>query len=364
VFLCENFRSYVSIFFNNVRAAGAGVIALCAVLVGCEPSRPEFTPKPADIAAPAIVFKFAGADADDLGSADGDSGALVPVPAGTLDRRLVPECSALLRSPKHAGVFWTLSDSDKSTAGNVLVPVRADGTAIRPPAALPATTPAAWRGVVVTGAGNRDWEALCDDGVGNLIIGDIGNNSNRSRRLALYVVPEPSPADATTAPARRIAVRHAAQTKFPDPRRRFDCESIFVWNGAVYTFTKRRADTWTELCRLRLVDGATLTTATAGVFEAVAAFDSGGLVTDAALSPDGRRLAVLTYHSLWVFDLPASAGGASHPLAGARAWRRRVKFPAETWQAEGVAFLDEGRVLVGTEQGALFTVEIPSAKAH
>ncbi|MDR3228212.1 MAG: hypothetical protein LBT53_02195, partial [Puniceicoccales bacterium] len=181
---------------------------------------------------------------------------------------------------------------------------------------------------------------------------------NRRRDLGLLIFPEPNPRAATTAAPRRIAVRHAAQTEFPDPKKRFDCESLFVWGGAVHTFTKRRSDTWTVLCKLRMES------ATAGVFEPVAAFDSNGMVTDAAVSPDGRRLAVLTYHCLWMFELPAAGAGTAattaapqNPLAGGAVWYRRLKFPADNWQAEGLAFSDARHVLIATEQGGLFTLD-------
>ncbi|MDR1818067.1 MAG: hypothetical protein LBR07_07890 [Puniceicoccales bacterium] len=296
---------------------------------------------------------------------------------------LVPECSGLAPSRRRAGVFWTHGDSGNPA---VLFAVRADGSLVRPRGAG-----ANWRGLPVRGAKNTDWEAVATDGAGRLVIGDIGNNHSARRDLSLLVLDEPDPlaAAAPVAPLRKIRVRHAAQKKIPDsPKRRFDCESLFFWDGAAHVFTKRWSDTWTVLCRLRLERPD------AGVFEPVATFDAGGMVTDAAVSPDGRFLGVLTYHRLWVFALPETrAGNAAgdapnaknakradwlapqkitaagtatgtvksaapafpSPLTGA-VWTRRLRFPDDNFQAEGLAFLDNDTLLIGTEQGGLFRV--------
>jgi hypothetical protein len=102
-----------------------------------------------------------------------------------------------------------------------------------------------------------------------------------------------------------------------------------------------------------------------GVFTPVAAFDARGLVTDAAVSPNGRRLAVLTYHNVWLFTLPAESfdkNGAPNTPISEPVNYYPVQFPFDNWQAEGIAFIDDNRVLIGAEQGGLFTLDFSNPK--
>jgi hypothetical protein len=211
-----------------------------------------------------------------------------------------------------------------------------------------------------------DWEAVTVDNLGRVIVADLGNNRSNRRNLCLLVFPEPDPLRDTTVTPRRIPVRHAGQTEFPDPLRRFDCEAVFIWNNKIHALTKRRSDTWTVLNRLQMQpDGS-------GVFHPVTSFNSLGMVTDAAVSPDGRHLAILTYHNVWVFSLPApppanteapatpSATGP-HPLSGA-VFYRPLQFPLECWQVEAITFTDNEHLLIAAEQGALYTLTLNQLK--
>ncbi|MDR2844982.1 MAG: hypothetical protein LBV28_02690 [Puniceicoccales bacterium] len=265
---------------------------------------------------------------------------VLPQRVAQLDKRFVPECSGLVASKKYPGVFWTHSDSDSPAT---IVAIHADGTVVKPPAAS-----AAYRGITLTGAVNNDWEAITTDDLGRLIIADMGNNHSSRRNLCLLAFPEPDPQKTLAVTPKKIAVRYADQTDFPDKKKRFDSEAAFVWNGAVYVLTKRWSDTWTVLYRLNM------TSASSGVFEPVTSFDSHGLVTDASISPDGRLLAILTYHGLWAFVLPSSG---KNPLSGSVLYRP-LQFPMTSWQAEALAFRDNDHVLIGTEQGELYVVAL------
>lgn len=123
---------------------------------------------------------------------------------------------------------------------------------------------------------------------------------------------------------------------------------MFVWRDAIYVLTKRWSDTWTVLYRLEMQPDGT------GIFLPVTSFDSRGLVTDAAISPDGRMLVVLTYKQIWIFILPKSG---SNPLSGS-VLTRPLQFPGLSWQAEAIAFSDNEKLLIGNEEGDLYQVEI------
>ena len=253
-----------------------------------------------------------------------------------MDRRAVPECSALVASRRETRLFWALSDSGGPAR---LVPIRPNGLNARADAS----------GVEVTGAANLDWEALAADDAGNLVVADVGNNLSRRRELHLYVVPEPSPSSPATLPARRVAFAWPDQTQYPDPEQRHDCEAAFWHRGRLHLLTKHRRDTLTHVWRAELPpagDRAYLTQ--------VGAFEIRGMVTDAAVSPDGRRLAVLTYRMLWVFDLSEKS---DNPLAGP-AQARALAAPAAQWQLEGCAWLDDATILLGSEEGAIFRVPL------
>ncbi len=253
--------------------------------------------------------------------------------------RKVNEGSALLASRRFPGVFWAINDSGGEP---VLYPVSRDG------AAVSASTSS--YGVAVASAANRDWEALAMDGEGNILIGDIGNNSNKRRDLAVYSVPEPDPyKDALTAPARKARLRYADQRAFPPEERNFDGEAMFWAGGSLYIISKNRADTLAKLYRLE-----SLSPEKENAARLVSRFDSRAMVTDAAMSPDGALLAVLTYEGIWTFGRPARAGDY---FSGPASF-----LGIAAGQCEGIAFDGPGALVVSNEERDLFRVPLSSLK--
>lgn len=269
-------------------------------------------------------------------------------PFARLDTSRVKECSALAKSRRHANVVWTLSDS-----GNLptVFAVRETGEVV-----LPAGSRGNYEGVRLTGTRNIDWECLTLDERGNLIVGDVGNNFSNRRNLCFYIVPEPSPSAVVTPQRRKVSFYYPTQNAFPSPSRNYDCESCFALNGQIYFFTKHWTDTETVLWR---VDPA-IEAYQAAV--PVARFDARGMVTDAAVSPSRHRLAVLTYHGVWVFGLPpADAAGKIDEtkfFTSAPPLFRRLRVPAGDWQIEGITFADDETLLIAAEQGGLFRVPV------
>ncbi len=265
---------------------------------------------------------------------------------GKLDKNLVPECSGLAASKRFPGVFWTLSDSGDAPR---IVAVNAYGDTVRP-----AEDNGGYTGIHVSGAKNVDWEALVVDPSGGLIIGDFGNNLSRRQDLCLYVVPsEPDPRkDVSTVKARRVPFRFVDQAEFPDPKKNHDVEAMFCHDGGVYVFTKHWTDTDSELHRVDMTANETTPRPTT----LIATFAALGMVTDAAVSPDGRRLAVLTYTGLWVFALPPR-GSMANPISG-KALFRPLGMLLRSWQIEAVSFADDDTLLVGCEEGDLYKVQV------
>jgi hypothetical protein len=258
---------------------------------------------------------------------------------GRLNLKQVPECSALWAHPAQPGVFWTLSDSG---AKPMIIPLHADGSAVITPRGVAGP-------VTIKGATNVDWEALAGDAAGNLIVGDVGNNVSRRKELALYCFKAPAPGDTEVAEVRKVTFAWPDQTAFPDPELAHDCEAMFLLRGKLYLLTKHRRDTLTDLWRADIP-----ATGDRAVLTKLARFDVGGMVTDAALSPDQKRLAILTYRNVWVFDVPAAGEDIFH----APALHAPIAPPVLSWQVEGCAWLDAGHLLVGSEQGDLYRIAL------
>ncbi len=245
-----------------------------------------------------------------------------------------PEYSGLVASRRLPGVFWTHNDSGDSPR---VFAVRADGSPAAPPGSP------GRKGVRITGATHVDWEDIAVDDRGHLIIGDLGNNGNARRDLAVYLVPEPGPGDAASAPALKIPFSYPDQTAFPAPDLAFDAEALFWARGHLYLLTKHRRDDRTKLYRFEALDPGR-----PAPLSLLGSYPTGGPVTAADASPDGRRLAVLTYTGLWLFVAP---GDGEDWFQGEASWT-----PLWAGQAESVCF-DGDRILVGNEAGDLFAVD-------
>lgn len=245
------------------------------------------------------------------------------------------ESSGVVASRRFPGVFWTHNDSGDAAR---IFAFRRDGRAVVPPRTR------AYHGVAVRGAVNRDWEDIATDDAGHLYLGDIGNNGNARRELAVYVVLEPDPETSlSTAPATRVPFVYPDQTEFPPQRPDFDAEALFWADGTLWLLTKHRSDTRTTLYRFDA-----LRTDAPNVLRHVADFATDFPVSAADASRDGRRLAVLTDNSIWVFE----RGGAGESWFAGRQWHRRI----EAGNAEGIAWDGEDLVLTNEAAGEVFVV--------
>lgn len=285
------------------------------------------------------------------------------LPVDSLKAPGLGESSGLVRSRRFEGVFWSHNDSGDEAR---LFALDSTGASIRPP----------WSqredGLRVLECANHDWEDLALDGEGNLILADVGNNSNARRDLCLYVVPEPDPRRVEAArPLARILVAWPDQSEFPAPDMNRDCEAVFFAGGAVHLLTKHRSDRGTRLYRLdppaeeaqasrrpwheafapnRVHALTFLGEAEVGGLDV----EVPGLVTAADADPDGGRLVLLTYTGLFLVENPPEGPGrpTGNLLGGRWSW-----LPIAAGQCEAVA-LDGGRVWITNEQRGLFRVDL------
>ncbi len=259
----------------------------------------------------------------------------------------ISEPSGLVKSRQWPGLFWTHNDSGDSSR---IFAVSADGSFLVE--------------YQIEGAEAVDWEDIATDNSGWLYIADIGNNKSKRRDLKVYRVKEPNPREES---ARRLKVdreirfRFPEQQEFPDKKKRFDTEALFwvpgAGEGKLFLLSKRRGDMKTVLYRFEGMEGEVLLSRL-GEFELGGdPLRFGGMVTAADASPDGERLAVLTYHALFLFERAEDDNYLSKPL-------KRIDFnQLITQQAEAIAW-DGEAIIFTNEQGQIFRLKEPLKLDH
>jgi len=244
----------------------------------------------------------------------------------------VDECSGMVKSRQFADVYWIHNDSGDEAR---IFAVNQQGEPIKP-ANMPE-----YRGIQITDARNIDWEDITTDTSGTLIIGDTGNNGNRRQDLAIYLLSEPNPNVSQAVPAKKIRFYYPDQHEFPPEKRNYDAEAIFWANGKIYLLTKHRSDNDTKLYRFdSLLDSAT------NPLTLLDTFNIRGQVTAADASPDGKKLAVLTYNAIWMFEVESG----DEYFNGKINW-----LPIVAGQCESICF-DGEKLVVSNEGGKLFQI--------
>ena len=246
---------------------------------------------------------------------------------GRIDHKAISESSGVIASRRHPNVFYTHNDSGN---GPYLFAIARDGKFL---AEYP-----------LGSVRNNDWEAITTDDAGNLYVGDIGNNDLKRDRLLVYRVPEPDPAAAGPR-GKGAALKATAlyRLAYPD-QKRFDAEALFIHDGHGYVISKLLTGKQAGLYRFDL---AAPGGADAAPLEHVCDLPIRSPVSDAAISPDGKQLAVLTVTGPNLFDInndPASAATATP--------RSVTYFDPQDLNMEGVCFVEEG-LLATTEQGQM-----------
>ena len=262
--------------------------------------------------------------------------ARVLKPYAKIDFKPINESSAFTASGMWKDVFWTINDSGGEP---VIYPVTQDGKIIAP----------AWydkyEGIKILGAHNMDWEALCADDKGNLIIGDFGNNYNYRRDLTLYWLSEPYPWDIIASGIiKKGSFYYPDQKQFPSIKRNFDAEGMFYYKEKIYIFSKNRSNTLTKLYRLdsEFTDKKNPLTL-------IASFDAGAMVTDVAIDRVNGKIALLNYKYVWVFDIPKDSDNF---------FKGKASFlPIKAGQCEGITFYEDS-LLISNEERDLFEIKL------
>ena len=318
------------------RAASAVAGALAVLLAACSA---------ADIRSVRVRERAAYLGTDSMGFIPANPVA-IPVQA----RPQLVENSAATLSNTQPGVIFTINDSGND------------------PLLFAFDTTGADRGVWrVTGATNTDWEAAsvgpCSVSPADsaslgaspsecVFIGEVGDNQAQRPTRIVYKVAEP----AAQQQGFVGEVRAQALTyRYPD--RPHDVEAMYVApNGDTYVITKRRlvdaqrrarpslvfrvpAQAWSQnaVAVAELVDSLPIVPGSAPMRQ----------ITDAALSPDARHLAVRTYAQVYVFATDSATGrirGAIPPAVC-------NIIALDRWPGEGIAWFGRTGKLVLTSEG-------------
>ncbi len=260
-------------------------------------------------------------------------------PYAKFDSEMINESSALVKSRQYDNVYWTLNDSGDESR---IFAVTRDGNLIKPRWARD------YSGIHIPDAVNVDWEDITTDNNGNLIIGACGNNSNVRKDLAVYIVKEPHPlATFSTRYFKKIDFYYPDQKSFPPDTTNFnyDCEAVFTCNNTLYFLSKHRSGSNTRLYRLD-----SYSTEMPNPLTKLAEFEINGMVTAADCSKDGKKLAVLTYTNIWLFE----------DYEDDNFFDGRMRFmPIKAKQCEAIAF-DGDKLIITNEQMEL--IEVPMDK--
>lgn len=257
------------------------------------------------------------------------------VVAGAIDTPVLPELSGLAASRRVPGLLWAINDSGNDPA---LVALDDRGAA---------------RAVAVDGVINHDWEDLASferDGQPWLLIADTGDNFSLRSEVALILVPEPAPDTV------RVPVARVLRLRYEDGPRDCEAMAVDVPRGRVLLADKGREPVGLYEVALdappdsvqvarRIGDFPALVATPAPTVQRLGAARVRGLATAMDLSADGRRLVVLTYLSLSLFERGPTQSWAE-ALARPHLSERLPRLP----MFESLALDADGRaVVVATE---------------
>jgi hypothetical protein len=240
-----------------------------------------------------------------------------------VELRGLSEASGLAASRRVPGRLWSHNDSKK-------------------PVLFALDTRGAVTGrIAVTGAALEDWEAVavapCPAG-SCLYLADIGDNDGTRSRITIYRLPEPAGSEAS------IAVAEVFHGTYPDGAH--DAEAFLATPDGLFIVTKGDGGA-IRLYRFpaALRSGASHQLERVGKSRGDGRPANRDRVTDGAVSPDGRWVALRTNASV-TFHHTADLIGGSWRQAG----RVELARTGEV-QGEGVAIGGDGTVYLAGEGG-------------
>ena len=194
----------------------------------------------------------------------------------------------------------------------------------------------------IDNAENKDWEDLTSDHLGNLYIGDFGNNNKKRDLFTIYKIKDVAHlADETQA--------EMIHFKLPKKVKSEDFEAFFLHENSFYIFSKENNSS----ILLKVPNSVGEHTA-----ELVSDFNLEGKhhkITSAAVSPDGKTVVLLNHDKLWKL----TNFNSNNFLKGTI---EEQKFEHDS-QKEGICFKDNNTVYITDERnhsegGNLYTFDL------
>ncbi len=273
----------------------------------------------------------------------------------TIHSRLV-ENSVAVTSVSQPGIIFGLNDS-----GHDALIFAYDSTG---------TGRGVWK---VMGARNLDWEAAAlgpctpnENGRACLYIGDVGDNDARKSRVTIYRVKEPDVPASIPDSLVPVLVIDRLDIRYSDHPH--DVEAMYVSrDGSLFLITKRRLLDAARRPRPALIfrvpashwdSSGIVTAALVDSLPIVPGKAEARQVVDAALSPDGKLLAVRTYAEVYVFAIDSATGLPATNVAPTFC----TIVGLDEKQGEGIGWWWDGRRLLLTSEGknsAMYVVACP-----
>jgi hypothetical protein len=214
---------------------------------------------------------------------------------GKLKSPDLKEASGIAASKCQADVYWTHNDSgDKA----LIYAIDSKGAHL-----------GVWN---VNEATNRDWEDIATiktDGKCYVLIGEIGDNEHKHKRLAVYRVEEPTVSEITKASTSKDPVQTSqistAYMFYPDEKH--DAEALLAHpsNGDVYVLTKSKNSASHVYKFKPRFEGEEQTMEKVADLTVPAV--PNGSITGGDISPDGKRVILCDYFSGYELELPDGA---------------------------------------------------------
>lgn len=186
---------------------------------------------------------------------------------------------------------------------------------------------------------NQDWEEITRDDYNNLYIGDFGNNENTRKDLAIYKVKEQKSPTIET-----IKFHYGDQKQYPPAleHKNFDSEAMFALGDSLFIFSKNRGNKKVKLYSVANKMGNYELMPKDSVYLKT-------MVTGAAISPNKKVFALLTYGKVFFFKIENQRVNFKSP-------QQCFKFAHQ--QTESIVFVTDNQLLIGNEQGQLFNIQI------
>ena len=181
----------------------------------------------------------------------------------------------------------------------------------------------------IKNSNNDDWEDLTSDSLGNIYIGDFGNNSENRKDFSIYKIESPATKTEST---------NAIKINFSLPKsmKSEDFEAFFLHNKSFYLFSKTHKKG--VLLKVPNIEGN-------HIAQIVTDFELNGKhvpITSADISSDGKTVVLLNHDKLWKLTNYTSDNFFSGSI-------EEQEFEHDS-QKEGICFKDNNSLYITDER--------------